>query len=130
MQEHGDGMQVVLRTVTRPMDIDASGHIPSGWLLARLDQAGAVVPSGHFARPAVLAELDALRVLARPALGERVSFLAKPLDVQDGQVRMLVEAWAEAAGHGAPRLLVRAAARFVLGEVCAPEHLFPGSFPA
>lgn len=130
MQENGSDMQVVLRTITRPMDIDASGHIPSGWLLAKIDQAGAIVPSSRFARPAVLAQLDAMRVLARPALGEHVSFFAKPFDIQDDQVRMLIEAWAEAAGQGAPRLLVRATACFVPGEVRAPEHLFPGSFPA
>lgn len=124
-----EGMQVVLRTITMPAHIDASGHIPGGWLLWKLDQAGAVLPSGHFARPAMLSELAAVEIFARPGLGEHVSFLARPLRMEDSRADMLVEGWGEAAAQEAPRLLIRATACFVPGEVQVPENLFPGSFP-
>ena len=123
------GMVMVLSTITMPAHIDASGHIPGGWLLLKVDQAGAVLPSGHFGRPAVLSGLTAVQMLARPGLGEHVSFFARPLRMEGQLAEMRIEGWGEDGEQAAPRLLIRATACFVPGEVQVPENLFPGSFP-
>ena len=51
-----NSLQTVLRIIPMPADLAISGQISAGWLLSRLDQAGAVLPCGAFAAPAMLSQ--------------------------------------------------------------------------
>jgi len=50
-EPHMAAPQTLLKTMTMPAHIDASGQVPTGWLLAQMDLAGAVLPGQHFAAP-------------------------------------------------------------------------------
>lgn len=53
-ETHMAAPQTLLKTMTMPAHIDASGQVPTGWLLAQMDLAGAVLPGQHFAAPVAL----------------------------------------------------------------------------
>jgi hypothetical protein len=52
-------MQTVLRVIPMPAPLGVGQRIATGWLLARLDQAGSVLPRGLFGLPAVHVECGA-----------------------------------------------------------------------
>ncbi|MDP4077797.1 hypothetical protein QYL93_25520 [Acidovorax sp. A1169] len=98
----GEGLQTVLRTIPMPADLGIGGQIPIGWVLGQLDQAGAVLPGGHFRRNVALVQLDAIEVEAMPRLGDFVTFRARLLDA--GAERAKVEVQALRTSRGAQGL--------------------------
>ena len=88
----GDGLQTVLRTIPMPADLGIGGQIPIGWVLGQLDQAGAVLPGGHFRRNVALVQLDATEIEAMPRLGDFVTFRARLLDAGTERARVEVQA--------------------------------------
>lgn len=127
---HGQDQRIVLRTMTMPADIDASGNIPTGWLLAKLDQAGSVLPAGHFGKPALLAELAPVQLLNRPGLNAYVTFKACLLRLTDEDAEVLVEVWSEDKAQTTSVRVLQTTARYVPGQTQVPGNLFPGSFGA
>lgn len=95
----GEGLQTVLRTIPMPADLGIGGQLPIGWVLAQLDQAGAVLPGGHFRRNVVLVQLAAIEVDAVPRLGDFVTFRAGLLEA--GAERATVEVQVLRTARGA-----------------------------
>ena len=71
-----NGMQTVLRVIPMPADLGIGNSITNGWLLAKLDQAGAVLPSGHFGKQVVLVNCHAFTIKESVQLGDCVTFQA------------------------------------------------------
>ncbi|MES2610227.1 MAG: hypothetical protein V4679_08300 [Pseudomonadota bacterium] len=106
----GEGLQTVLCTIPMPADLGIGGQIPIGWVLGQLDQAGAVLPGGHFRGNVVLVHLDAIEVEAMPRLGDFVTFRARLLEAGAGRARVDVQALRSPRGgqgqeHGQEQIL-------------------------
>ncbi|WP_057265954.1 hypothetical protein [Acidovorax sp.] len=85
-----------------PADLGIGGQIPIGWVLGQLDQAGAVLPGGHFRRNVALVQLDAIEVEAMPMLGDFVTFRARLLDAGAERARVEVQALRTSRGAQGP----------------------------
>jgi len=69
--------QPVLRTVPRPGDINANGHIFGGWVLSQMDIAGGIV-AGQAAKGAVATvAIEAMTFIAPILLGDVISVYAE-----------------------------------------------------
>ncbi|PJI98391.1 acyl-CoA thioesterase YciA [Acidovorax sp. 69] len=122
--------QTLLKTMTMPAHIDASGQVPTGWLLAQMDLAGAVLPGQHFTAPVALVGLSDVVLLARPRLGQCVTFTGRLLSCNTQEACVAVEAWSEERGQTGAAPLMRAQLRYVPAKIEVPGNLFPGTFPA
>lgn len=108
-----DGMQTVLRIIPMPADLGAGQRITTGWLLAKLDQAGAVLPSGVFGRPAVLAECDSLVIRQPVYLGDCVTFRAALVEVKSDGAIVNLQVFAEKRGETVQREIMTTSMRYV-----------------
>ncbi|KRB38365.1 hypothetical protein [Acidovorax sp. Root70] len=118
----------LLKTMTMPAHIDASGQVPTGWLLAQMDLAGAVLPGQHFAAPVALVGLSDVVLLARPRLGQCVTFTGHLLSCSDQDACVAIEAWSEERGQTGTTPLMRARLRYAPATIEVPGNLFPGTF--
>lgn len=87
--------EVVLRVISMPSDADATGQVSVGWLLGKLDIAGAVIPSRLLQEPVRLKHLNAFEIHSVPHLGGRVSFYARQLRMDSRQVEVELEVRSE-----------------------------------
>ena len=92
--------QTLLKTITMPADIDASGQVPTGWLLAR------------------------------PRLGQCVTFTGRLVSSSGEDACVAIEAWCEERGRTGGTPLMRAQLRYVPATIEVPGNLFPGTFQA
>jgi len=122
--------QTLLKTITMPADIDASGQVPTGWLLATMDLAGAVLPGQHFGAPVELVGLSDVTLLARPRLGQCVTFTGRLVSSSGEDACVAIEAWCEERGRTGGTPLMRAQLRYVPATIEVPGNLFPGTFQA
>lgn len=122
--------QTLLKTITMPADIDASGQVPTGWLLAQMDLAGAVLPGQHFAAPVALVGLSDVKLLARPRLGQCVTFRGYLVSCSGQDACVAIEAWSEERGQTDGSPLMSAQLRYVPATIEVPGNLFPGIFQA
>lgn len=118
----------LLKTMTMSADIDASGQVPTGWLLAKMDLAGAVLPGRHFGGPVQLAGLSDVVVSGRPRLGQCITFRGRWIAGDAGQVLLGIEAFSEERGQAGEEKLLSAQLRYVPAVVEVPVNIFPGSF--
>lgn len=118
----------VLKTITMPADIDASGHVPTGWLLAKMDLAGAVLPGQHFRGPVQLIGLSGISISGRPRLGQCITFRCHWIAGDTAHALLDIEACSEDRGQIGEEKLLGAQLRYVPAVVEVPEHIFPGSF--
>ncbi|MDD2179911.1 hypothetical protein OIN59_20925 [Acidovorax sp. D2M1] len=125
---HAAAVQTLLKTITMPADIDASGQVPTGWLLAKMDQAGAVLPGQHFRAPVELVGLADVTLLARPRLGQCVTFTGHLLSSSARDACVAIEAWCEERGQTSGTPLMRAQLRYAPATIEVPGNLFPGTF--
>jgi acyl-CoA thioesterase YciA len=120
--------ETLLKTITMPADIDASGQVPTGWLLARMDLAGAVLPGRHFGGPVQLVGLSGVALQGRPRLGQCVTFKGLVASADGEQVVLSVEAFSEERGQVGEALLLRAQLLYTRATVEVLGNIFPGSF--
>lgn len=118
----------VLKTITMPADIDASGHVPTGWLLAKMDLAGAVLPGQHFRGPVQLIGLSGISISGRPRLGQCITFRCHWIAGDMAHALLEIEAFSEDRGQSGEEKLLSAQLRYVPAVVEVPENVFPGSF--
>lgn len=117
-----------LKTITMPADIDASGHVPTGWLLAKMDLAAAVLPSQYFGGPVQLVGLSGISVSGRPRLGQCVTFRCRWISGDKSHALLDIEAFSADRGQAGEEKLLSAQLRYVPAVVEVPENIFPGSF--
>jgi acyl-CoA thioesterase YciA len=90
-----DGAELVLRVMPMPADTNPNGDIFGGWLMARVDQAGAVLPAriarGRLATVAVNQFLFKQPV----SVGDLLSFYARVERIGTTSVTVHVEVLAE-----------------------------------
>ena len=90
-----DGAELVMRVMPMPADTNPTGDIFGGWLMARVDQAGAVLPAriarGRIATVAVNQFLFKQAV----SVGDLLSFYARVERIGNTSVTVHVEVLAE-----------------------------------
>jgi len=90
-----DGAELVMRVMPMPADTNPNGDIFGGWLMARVDQAGAVLPAriarGRIATVAVNQFLFKQAV----SVGDLLSFYARVERIGTTSVTVHVEVLAE-----------------------------------
>ena len=90
-----DGAELVMRVMPMPADTNPNGDIFGGWLMARVDQAGAVLPlrvaRGRIATVAVNQFLFKQPV----SVGDLLSFYARVERIGNTSVTVHVEVYAE-----------------------------------
>ena len=87
--------EVVLRVVPMPSDVNSTGDIFGGWIMAQVDLAGAVLPS-RIARGRIATVAVNEFVFKQPvSLGDLLSFYARVTRVGTTSIRVHVEVYAE-----------------------------------
>lgn len=69
-------LEAVLRTVPRPGDINANGHIFGGWILSQMDIAGGIVASRVAQGPVATVAIESMQFIAPILLGDIISVYA------------------------------------------------------
>jgi acyl-CoA thioesterase YciA len=99
-----DGAELVMRVIPMPADTNPNGDIFGGWMMARVDQAGAVLPAriarGRLATVAVNQFLFKQPV----SVGDLLSFYARVERIGTTSVTVHVEVLAE-RNPAAPQLV-------------------------
>jgi acyl-CoA thioesterase YciA len=123
-----DGAELVMRVMPMPADTNPNGDIFGGWLMARVDEAGAVLPA-RIARGRIATVAVNQFLFKQPvSVGDLLSFYARVERIGTTSVTVHVEVLAERNpanvqvvkvteanltyvaidGHGRPRPIVRA----------------------
>ena len=91
-------MELVLKVIPLPADVNANGDIFGGWVMAQCDLAGAVIPARHAkGRMATVAVNEV--VFKQPVrLGDILSVCSKLLRIGRTSVTVMVEVFAERFG--------------------------------
>jgi len=88
-------MELVLKVIPLPADVNANGDIFGGWVMAQCDLAGSVIPARHAqGRMATVAVNEF--VFKQPVrLGDILSFYSKLVRVGRTSITVTVEVFAE-----------------------------------
>lgn len=108
-----DEMRTVLRVIPMPADRGIGRRITTGWLLAKLDQAGAVLPSGLFGRAAVLASCGALDIQQPVHMGDCVTFRAAVVEADASAAVVSLQVLTEKRGETLQREVMWVRLRYV-----------------
>lgn len=128
LEPNEDGMKTVLRVIPMPADIGVGHRIATGWLLAKLDQGAAVLPSGHFGRHAVLVSCDALAVKMPVQLGDCVTIRAAIEQSDATSVVVNAQVLAERRGENKPFLVMTTRMRYEAVDAAEDNLLFSQMF--
>ncbi len=71
-----DRTDPILRTVPRPADINANGHIFGGWVLSQMDTAGGIFVSRRVKGRCATVAIESMEFIAPIMLGDLVSIYA------------------------------------------------------
>ena len=90
-----DDMELVLKVIPLPADVNANGDIFGGWVMAQCDLAGSVIPARYAkGRMATVAVNEF--VFKQPVrLGDILSFYSKLVRIGRTSVTVVVEVFAE-----------------------------------
>jgi acyl-CoA thioesterase YciA len=90
-----DDMELVLKVIPMPADVNVNGDIFGGWVMAQCDKAGAVIPARYAqGRMATVAVNEF--VFKQPVrLGDILSFYSKLVKIGHTSITVLVEVFAE-----------------------------------
>ena len=90
-----DDMELVLKVIPMPADVNANGDIFGGWVMAQCDLAGSVIPARYAkGRMATVAVNEF--VFKQPVrLGDILSFYSKLVRIGRTSVTVTVEVFAE-----------------------------------
>jgi len=69
-------MELVLRTVPQPGDINANGHIFGGWVLSQMDIAGGILASREAQGPVATVAIETMKFISPILLHDIVSLYA------------------------------------------------------
>ncbi len=90
-----DGHELVMRVMPVPADVNVNGDIFGGWIMAQVDQAGAVLPArlarGRIATVAV----NQFQFKQPVSIGDLLSFYARIVRVGRSSITVNVEVFAE-----------------------------------
>jgi len=90
-----DGAELVMRVMPMPADTNPNGDIFGGWLMARVDQAGAVLPA-RIARGRIATVAVNQFLFKQPvSVGDLLSFYARVERIGTTSVTVHVEVLAE-----------------------------------
>jgi acyl-CoA thioesterase YciA len=90
-----DGADLVMRVIPMPADTNPNGDIFGGWIMARVDQAGAVLPS-RIARGRIATVAVNQFLFKQPvSVGDLLSFYARIERIGTTSVTVHVEVLAE-----------------------------------
>lgn len=90
-----DGAELVMRVMPMPADTNPNGDIFGGWLMARVDQAGAVLPA-RIARGRIATVAVNQFLFKQPvSVGDLLSFYARVERIGKTSVTVHVEVLAE-----------------------------------
>ena len=90
-----DGAELVMRVMPMPADTNPNGDIFGGWLMARVDQAGAVLPA-RIARGRIATVAVNQFLFKQPvSVGDLLSFYARVDRIGHTSVTVHVEVYAE-----------------------------------
>ena len=71
------GRDPTLRTMPRPGDINANGHIFGGWVLSQMDIAGGIVATREAMGPVATVAIEAMEFIAPILLHDIISVYAE-----------------------------------------------------
>jgi acyl-CoA thioesterase YciA len=71
------GRDPTLRTVPRPGDINANGHIFGGWVLSQMDIAGGIIAAREAMGPVATVAIEAMEFIAPILLHDIISVYAE-----------------------------------------------------
>jgi len=71
-----DKREPILRTVPRPGDINANGHIFGGWVLSQMDIAGGIIASRVAQGPVATVAIESMQFIAPVLMKDIVSVYA------------------------------------------------------
>lgn len=78
--QHDEAMrEPILRTMPRPADINANGHIFGGWVLSQMDIAGGIMARRVAKGPCATVAIEAMEFIAPILLGDIISVYARVL---------------------------------------------------
>lgn len=115
----------ILRVIAQPSDVNASGAIFGGWLMAQLDLAGAQVAALRAKGPIATVAVTDLRFLKPIFVHDLVSFYAQVAAVGRTSITVSIEAYAQRLcsqepGHSEQQTLKISTATLVYVAVARP----------
>ena len=120
------GKEPILRTMPRPADINANGHIFGGWVLSQMDLAGGVV-AGRVAQGAcATVAIESMKFIAPILLGDIVSIYGTVERIGRTSVAIRLEVEAQ-RNRGAEQVMVTEG---VFTFVALDEQARPRVIPA
>ena len=120
------GKEPILRTMPRPADINANGHIFGGWVLSQMDLAGGVV-AGRVAQGAcATVAIESMKFIAPILLGDIVSIFGTVERIGRTSVAIRLEVEAQ-RNRGAEQVMVTEG---VFTFVALDEQARPRVIPA
>ena len=118
----------ILRTVPRPADINANGHIFGGWVLSQMDIAGGIVARREASGPVATVAIEAMEFIAPILLGDLVSFYAHAERRGRTSIAIRLNVLAHRDGQSEPVAVTNGLFTFVaLDELHRPRPLPPRS---
>jgi acyl-CoA thioesterase YciA len=90
-----DGAELVMRVMPMPADTNANGDIFGGWIMARVDQAGAVLPARIARGRIVTVAVNQFLFKQAVTVGDLLSFYARVERIGNTSITVHVEVLAE-----------------------------------
>ena len=90
------GGDLALQIPTRPADTNADGDIYGGWLLEKMETAGAIYAGQRACSRVAMVAVNTMAFLTPVEMGDVVSCYVRTLDIGRSSIRVLVEVWVNA----------------------------------
>jgi acyl-CoA thioesterase YciA len=107
------GREPALRSFAMPANTNANGDIFGGWLMAQMDQAGAVAAIRRARGRVATVAVDAMAFHKPVNVGDLVSCYADLLRVGRSSMTVKVETWVERRGSGVTEKVTEGTFTFV-----------------
>ncbi len=85
------------QTLAMPADTNPRGDIFAGWLLSRMDLAGAILAQEYALGPVTTVAVGGMNFLRPVPVGATVSCYAQVIETGRSSIRTLVEVWIKTA---------------------------------
>lgn len=88
-------MELVLKVIPMPADVNANGDIFGGWVMAQCDLAGSVIPARHARGRMATVAVNEFIFKQPVRLGDILSFYSKLVKIGRTSITVTVEVFAE-----------------------------------
>ncbi|RZL63442.1 MAG: acyl-CoA thioesterase [Variovorax sp.] len=88
-------MELVLKVIPMPADVNANGDIFGGWVMAQCDLAGSVIPARHAKGRMATVAVNEFIFKQPVRLGDILSFYSKLVKIGRTSITVTVEVFAE-----------------------------------